>query len=112
VNELDEIRQRLDSVEKKVDALIEGQAEGRRAADLFALVHRDMASLKVAFSAQRHLLQALRETQFDQGRAQAEHGQALGRIAVTLEAMHEAPRLMPGEMQATDGNARTGRQRR
>jgi hypothetical protein len=89
VSELDEIRQRLDALEAQVNVLTEGQAESRRAADLFAMVDRDVADLKQAFGAQRHVLQALRDTQVEQGRTLVEHGQALGTIVVTLESMQQ-----------------------
>ena len=94
MSELDEIRQRLDALETQVNVLTEGQAESRRAADLFAMVDRDVADLKQAFGAQRHLLQALRDTQVEQGRALVEHGRALGAIVVTLESMQETQRSM------------------
>jgi chromosome segregation ATPase len=92
VSELDGIRQRLDALEARVNVLTEGQAESRRAADLFAMVDRDVADLKQAFGAQRHVLQALRDTQVEQGRTLVEHGQALGAIIVTLESMQETQR--------------------
>jgi septation ring formation regulator EzrA len=100
VSELDEIRQRLDALEAQVNVLTEGQAESRRAADLFAMVDRDVADLKQAFGAQRHVLQALRDTQVEQGRTLVEHGQALGAIVVTLESMQETQRSMQEDMQS------------
>lgn len=92
--ELDEIRQRLGSLEQRVDVLEEGQAGSRRAAELFAVVDRDVADLREAFSAQRHVLQALRDTQLEQGRALADQGRALGGIIVTLQSMQESQRSM------------------
>lgn len=100
MSELDEIRQRLDALEAQVNVLTEGQAESRRAADLFAMVDRDVADLKQAFGAQRLVLQALRDTQVEQGRTLVEHGQALGAIIVTLESMQETQRLTLGNMQS------------
>jgi chromosome segregation ATPase len=91
VSELDEIRQRLDALEAQVSVLTEGQAESRRAAELFGMVDRDVADLKQAFGAQRHLLQALRDTQLEQG-------QAIGAIVVTLDSMQQTQRSMQGEM--------------
>jgi septation ring formation regulator EzrA len=98
VSELDEIRQRLDALEAQVNVLTEGQAESRRAADLFAMVDRDVAELKQAFGAQRHVLQALRDTQVEQGRTLIEHGQALGAIIVTLGSVQETQRSMQEDM--------------
>ena len=100
MSELDEIRQRLDALEAQVNVLTEGQAESRRAADLFAMVDRDVADLKQAFGAQRLVLQALRDTQVEQGRTLVEHSQALGAIIVTLESMQETQRLTLGNMQS------------
>jgi chromosome segregation ATPase len=107
VSELDEIRQRLDALEAQVDVLTEGQAESRRAADLFAMVDRDVADLKQAFGAQRHVLQALRDTQIEQGRTLVEHSQALGAIVVTLESMQETQRSMQEGMQSMQETQRS-----
>jgi chromosome segregation ATPase len=96
VSELDEIRQRLDALEAQVSVLTEGQAESRRAAELFGMVDRDVADLKQAFGAQRHLLQALRDTQLEQG-------QAIGAIVVTLDSMQQTQRSMQGEIQSVQG---------
>jgi hypothetical protein len=87
VAELEDIRQRLGALEQRVDVLEEGQSGSRRAADLFAVVDRDVADLREAFTAQRHVLQALRDTQLEQGRA-------LGGIIVTLQSMQETQRTM------------------
>jgi uncharacterized protein YoxC len=100
VGELDEIRQRLDTLEAQVSVLTEGQAGTRRAADLFAMVDRDVADLKQAFMAQRHVLQALRDTQLEQGRTLVEHGQALGAIVVTLQSMQETQQSMQETQQS------------
>jgi hypothetical protein len=50
--------------------------------------------LKQAFTAQGHVLRALRDTQLEQVRALAEHGQVLGAIVVTLQSMQEAQQSM------------------
>lgn len=92
--ELEEIRRRLGTVEQRVDALEEGQVASRRAAELFPGVDRDVADLREAFSAQRHVLQALRDTQLEQGRTLAEHGRAMGAIVVTLQSMQQSQRSM------------------
>ncbi len=100
MSELDEIRQRLDALEAQVSVLTEGQAESGRAAELFAMVDRDVADLKQAFGAQRHLLQALRETQLEQG-------QAIGAIVVTLESMQQTQRSMQGEIRSVQETQRS-----
>lgn len=110
MSELDEIRQRLDALEAQVNVLTEGQAESRRAADLFAMVDRDVADLKQAFGAQRHVLQALRDTQAEQGRTLVEHGQALGAIIVTVGAIQETQRSTQEAMQSMQETQRSMQQ--
>ena len=100
MTEPDEIRQRLGSLEQRVDVLEEGQAGSRRAAELFTVVDRDVADVKEAFSAQRHVLQALRDTQLEQGRVLVEHGRAIGAIVVTLQAMQQSQQAMQHSQQA------------
>jgi len=107
VSELDEIRQRLDALEAQVSVLTQRQAESRRPADLFAIVARDMADLRQAFGAQRHVLQALRDTQLEQGRMLAEHGQALGAIVVTLGSVQETQRSTQETMQSMQETQRS-----
>jgi uncharacterized Rmd1/YagE family protein len=89
VTEFDEIRQRTSALEQRVDVLEEGQAGDRRAAELFAVVDRDVADLREGFRAQRHVLQALRDTQLEQGRVLVEHGHAIGGIVVTLQNIQD-----------------------
>lgn len=90
MQEFDDIRKRLESLEAQVAALAESQNEGRRAADLFAMVDRDVADLNTAFGTQRQLLQALRDDQVGQGNSLSEHGQALDGIIATLRMIHDA----------------------
>jgi hypothetical protein len=90
VQEFDEIRKRLECLEAQVAALAEAQNEGQRAADLFAMVDRDVADLNTAFGTQRQLLQALRDDQVGQGRSLGEHSQALDGIIATLQVIHDA----------------------
>ncbi|HEY5352412.1 MAG TPA: hypothetical protein VIK57_08140 [Streptosporangiaceae bacterium] len=90
MQEFDEIRKRLESLEAQVAALAEAQIVGRRAADLFAMVDRDVADLNTAFGTQRQLLQALRDDQVGHGKSLAEHGQALDGIIATLRMIHDA----------------------
>jgi len=102
VQEFDEIRKRLESLEAQVAALAEARAEGRRAADLFAMVDRDVADLNTAFGTQRQLLQALRDDQVGHGKNLAEHGQALDGIIATLRMIHDA-QLKQGRQLAEHG---------
>ena len=102
MQEFDEIRKRLESLEAQVAALAEAQVEGRRAADLFAMVDRDVADLNTAFGTQRQLLQALRDDQVGHGKSLAEHGQALDGIIATLRMIHDA-QLKQGRQLAEHG---------
>jgi hypothetical protein len=89
VSDFDEVLKRLEVLETQVAALAEAQHEGRRAADLFAMVDRDVADLNTAFGSQRKLMQALRDEQAGQGSSLAEHGQALDGIIATLRVIHD-----------------------
>jgi phage-related tail protein len=102
VSEFDEILKRLEVLETQVAALAEVQNEGRRAADLFAMVDRDVADLNTAFGTQRKLMQALRDEQVGQGNSLAEHGQALDGIIATLRVIHDT-QLKQGRHLAEQG---------
>jgi hypothetical protein len=106
VQEFDEIRKRLECLEAQVAALAEAQNEGQRAADLFAMVDRDVADLNTAFGTQRQLLQALRDDQVGQGQSLAEQGQALDGIIVTLRMIHDT-QLKQGRNLAEQGRVLT-----
>jgi hypothetical protein len=85
----DDILKRLEVLENQVSALVEAQHESRRAADLFAMVDRDVADLSTSFGMQRQLLQVLREEQIGQGNSLSEYGQALDGIVATLRVIHD-----------------------
>lgn len=87
MSDLDDLRQRVTALENQVAELRESRSESRRAADLFALVDRDVADLTAAFSGQRQVLQALRDTQLEQGQVLAQHGQALAEQGQALGAV-------------------------
>ncbi len=89
MSDFDEILKRLEVLETQVAALADAQHEGRRAADLFAMVDRDVADLNTAFGVQRKLMQALRDEQGGQAHSLAEHGQALDGIIATLRVIHD-----------------------
>lgn len=89
MSDFDEILKRLEVLENQVSALVDAQHESRRAADLFAMVDRDVADLNSAFGTQRKLMQALRDEQAGQGQSLTEHGQALDGIITTLRAIHD-----------------------
>ena len=102
MQEFDEIRKRLECLEAQVAALAEAQNEGQRAADLFAMVDRDVADLNSAFGTQRQLLQALRDDQVGQGYSLVEQGQALDGIIATLRMIHDT-QLKQGRHLADQG---------
>jgi hypothetical protein len=102
VSDFDEILKRLEVLETQVAALAGAQNEGRRAADLFAMVDRDVADLNSAFGTQHKLMQALRDEQVGQGNSLAEHGQALDGIIATLRVIHDT-QLKQGRHLADQG---------
>ncbi len=102
MSDFDEILKRMEVLENQVAALTEAQNEGRRAADLFAMVDRDVADLNTAFGTQRKLMQALRDEQAGQGNSLAEHGQALDGIIATLRVIHDT-QLKQGRHLADQG---------
>ena len=102
MSDFDEILKRLEVLETQVAALAEAQHEGRRAADLFAMVDRDVADLNTAFGTQRKLMQALRDEQIGQRHSLAEHSQALDGIIATLRVIHDT-QLKQGRNLAEQG---------
>ncbi len=102
MGDFDEILKRLEVLETQVAALTEAQNEGRRAADLFAMVDRDVADLNTAFGTQRKLMQALRDEQAARN-SLAEHGQALDGIIATLRVIHDT-QLKQGRHLAEQGS--------
>ena len=104
MTEFDEILKQLQVLEDRVAALAEAHSQGRRAADLFALVDRDVADLNTAFGAQRELLLAIRDEQAGQRRHLTEQGQALDGIVATLRMIHDT-QLKHGRQLAEQGRA-------
>ncbi len=100
MSDLDDLRQRVTALENQVAELRESRSESRRAADLFALVDRDVADLTAAFSGQRQVLQALRDTQLEQGQVLAQHGQALAEQGQALAEQGQALGAVLAEIQA------------
>ncbi len=92
MSDFDEILKRLEILETQVAALADAQNEGRRAADLFAMVDRDVADLNTAFGTQRKLMQALRDEQVGQGRSLTEYGQALDGIIEPVDGRYSIVR--------------------
>ncbi|MBX9396442.1 hypothetical protein K4749_23325 [Streptomyces sp. TRM72054] len=69
MSETEEIRRRMDALEAEMDALRE-QITTTRA--VVAINDRDVAEFKTELRAHKQVLQALRETQIEQGREIAE----------------------------------------
>jgi chromosome segregation ATPase len=70
--ELDDIRRRVTPLETEMSELRESQWASRRAADLFSIVDRDLADINAKVSGHKRVLQALCDTQLEQGRELAE----------------------------------------
>jgi uncharacterized protein YukE len=103
VTKFDEkILKRLEDLENQVAALAEIRNESRRAADLFAMVDRDVADLNASFSAQRQLTQSLHDEQAGQRHTLSEQNQALDGIVATLRMIHET-QLKHGRQLAEQG---------
>jgi chromosome segregation ATPase len=72
MSDMDELRERVSALESQMTELRANQqqthGEARRAAELFAMVDRDVADLTAKSNAHTQVLQALRESQIEQGR--------------------------------------------
>lgn len=105
MSEMDELRGRVSALESQMTELRANQqqthGEARRAAELFVMVDRDVADLTAKSNAQTQVLQALRETQIEQGRDIAalkadvahikqDHGAKLEQIVGLLGTLIEA----------------------
>src|SRR5215475_7926966 len=100
VSELNDIRQRVTDLEVEIE-LRKSRWDARRAGDLFAvMVDWDLADLRAMFSGHRRVLQALRDTQFEQGRELAEHGEALTALRKTQVEHGEALGTVMAELRA------------
>src|SRR5215475_7113969 len=99
LNELNDIRQRVTDLEVEIE-LRKSRWDARRAGDLFAMVDRDLADLRAMFSGHRRVLQASRDTQFEQGRELAEHGEALTALRKTQVEHGEALGTVMDELRA------------
>ncbi|HSK95977.1 MAG TPA: hypothetical protein VK891_05100, partial [Euzebyales bacterium] len=71
---IDELRERLVAVEERIDELAINAAATRAMA---AMADRDVAKFRPAMSGHTRALNALRETQIEQGRTLAEHTRLL-----------------------------------
>lgn len=104
VSDLDEIRQRLDVLEGEVARLREDATATRT---LAGMADRDASEVRGALHAHTQLLNALRETQVEQGRTLVEHGQVLGAL-VEGQARHSA---MLNGLTTTVGSLADGQER-
>lgn len=100
---MDELRARLTAVEKRLAVIADDASEGRRAAGLYAMVDRDVADLSAAVRGQTTVLNALRETQIEQGRTLAEQSVKLQTLS---ERVDDLVSTMAGHSTALDGIAR------
>ncbi|MER6366474.1 hypothetical protein [Kitasatospora sp. NPDC001527] len=83
-NSMDEVRQRLTALEAEVDRLREESAQTRA---LAAMADRDTAEMRTALRAHTQVLNALRETQLEQGQAIQGLAQAVG-VLVAGQSEH------------------------
>ena len=87
MSELDQMRVRLEALEAEVARLREESAATRT---LASMADRDVAEMRVTMRAHTQTLNALRETQLEQGRAfmktLTEHGQVLAAILAKLNS--------------------------
>ena len=88
-DELDEIRQRLDALESRMDS----------EAGLRAMMDLDQASLTARFDAQDHLLRALAVTQ-------SEHTRRLSRLEDGLQRLEGGQRNLEGSQRNLEGSQR------
>ena len=86
-DELDEIRQRLDALESRMDS----------EAGLRAMMDLDQASLTARFDAQDHLLRALAVTQ-------SEHTRRLSRLEDGLQRLEGGQRNLEGSQEPSQRN--------
>ena len=91
MSDLDEIRDRLDALEDEVTRLRD-DAEARRedataTRTLAALADRDAGEVRGALRAHTRLLNALRETQSEQGRALVSVSQAVGGLTTEVHEL-------------------------
>jgi hypothetical protein len=84
VSDLDEFRDRLDVLETEVARLREDAAATRT---LASMADRDASEVRGALRAHTQALNALRETQIEQGRTQAAHTRTLEAIAEAVGAL-------------------------
>jgi hypothetical protein len=122
MNEPEDIPERVDTLEKaqvwmRAD-LAQVRTEARRAVELVAFVDRDNDGLKAKFGAQTRMLQALRDTQIEQGKSlekvretQVEQGNDLRELRQTqiehshkLRALHTTQQALR-ETQVEHGNS-------
>jgi hypothetical protein len=81
VSDIDDLRARLVVVEDQVTQLAEDAAATRA---LAAMADRDVATFRQEMRGHTRVLNALRETQLEQGGTLAEHGRILGEHTRTL----------------------------
>jgi hypothetical protein len=80
VSDIDDLRARLVVVEDQVTQLAEDAAATRA---LAAMADRDVAAFRQEMRGHTRVLNALRETQLEQGRTLQEHGRELGALRET-----------------------------
>jgi vacuolar-type H+-ATPase subunit I/STV1 len=83
-SEIDEIRRRLTAVEQEQANLREQVRQSQRATDLYSLVDQDVADVRLAFSQQRQILNAIGQTQAEHTTALRRQGDILGGLVLEM----------------------------
>jgi hypothetical protein len=81
---MDEIRRRLTAVENEQAAIREQARQAQRTAELYAVVDHDVADLRLAFSQQRQVLNAIGHTQSEQAATLRRQGDVLGGLVLEV----------------------------
>lgn len=87
MSELDELRHRVDALEGEVERLREENAATRT---LASMADRDVAEMRTSLRAHTQTLNALRETQLEQGRAVQGIAEAVGGLIAGQAALADA----------------------
>jgi hypothetical protein len=83
-SDMDEIRRRLTTVEQEQANIREQARQSQRAADLYSLVDHDVADVRLAFSQQRQVLNAIGQTQAEHTAALRRQGDVLGGLVLEM----------------------------
>jgi hypothetical protein len=108
---MDEIRRRLTAVENEQAAIREQARQAQRTAELYAVVDHDVADLRLAFSQQRQVLNAIGHTQSEQAATLRRQGDVLGGLVLDVTTIRhtqtEHERLLNAHTETLDAHTET-----